>query len=762
MVWYFILFLLTGSALAADKPPVLLDAPILTVDQNGNASAIILLRNDTGTEISRLHLNLSDFTHKGPDGKSYPLGTDHTLAALNDEDKEIFDGKNVLPANATLNVRVTVTKLWEAGQSEALLKNGDMPIPRLGGPSESYLKAIRIPAVYNVQILSSTPDAPEIHFVRGRFFGTRDTSALIGLKNADPFTYRFAWRLRLNGQLFDGGNNFIDLPPGGTTHVSLTQSSLTADFLKPGLITAGTLKDEILKGTLILEPMFEGDAVTRPLPAKDLAVTFRLSYWRKNFQQFCNIVGIFLVLALGGVLSIWVHSGMPNTTRALALRRRINALETRIRGLGVSIDSRWRVLLESHLPALRRELFATPWVFPAFATTLDGLTKKVDMVQQWVDITYSASIVLHQADQDMHLIPPTILRWIQERCTHALTPIESGFTTDAEIAAMQATLDTARNYLTVIMTRVQHAELDQEITDRETRLQPALNALAAAQPQFASLVNQVAATIGTPLTPVNYIERDMRSLKVDLLQIFDQRTNQFAGAPAGSPAADALARLQTYGSRFMTYLVPDTHESLRTALLLVNEMRQDIYPEALIDQVTQGAPAVVITTDPAPVHAQSPVRLGLCFNRQLLNEAAARQEWTCTWDFGDNTTPEDGWEVFHSYELPDTRQVQVTIRDLDANPVVTSAPITRHVIVRAGPEQSALRRGWYFMSPEPETRLELVRLAIVLALALFGLMTTAQQQAQNLSFLEAVGAVVALGFGADTIKNLIVQRSSSS
>jgi len=41
-------------------------------------------------------------------------------------------------------------------------------------------------------------------------------------------------------------------------------------------------------------------------------------------------------------------------------------------------------------------------------------------------------------------------------------------------------------------------------------------------------------------------------------------------------------------------------------------------------------------------------------------------------------------------------------------------------------------------------------------------MTTARQQAQNLSFLEAVGAVVALGFGADTVKNHIMQRTSSN
>jgi hypothetical protein len=72
------------------------------------------------------------------------------------------------------------------------------------------------------------------------------------------------------------------------------------------------------------------------------------------------------------------------------------------------------------------------------------------------------------------------------------------------------------------------------------------------------------------------------------------------------------------------------------------------------------------------------------------------------------------------------------------------------------------KRLWVFVKPEPETRLEFIRLTIVLALALLALMATAQQQVLNLSFLESVGAVVALGFGADTIKNLIVNGSSSN
>ena len=51
MVWCFMLFLLAGSALAADGSLVLLEAPLLIVDQNGNASTTIILRNDTNADI---------------------------------------------------------------------------------------------------------------------------------------------------------------------------------------------------------------------------------------------------------------------------------------------------------------------------------------------------------------------------------------------------------------------------------------------------------------------------------------------------------------------------------------------------------------------------------------------------------------------------------------------------------------------------------------------------------------------------------------
>jgi hypothetical protein len=79
MVWLLMLCLLVSPAVAAEKSLVLVEAPVLIVDQQGNASATIILRNDTGGDIPQLHLNLSDFWHQRPDGTSYLLGTVSTL-----------------------------------------------------------------------------------------------------------------------------------------------------------------------------------------------------------------------------------------------------------------------------------------------------------------------------------------------------------------------------------------------------------------------------------------------------------------------------------------------------------------------------------------------------------------------------------------------------------------------------------------------------------------------------------------------------------
>jgi len=733
-----------AAATATAQSITLKDAPILVVEQNGSASAILTLQNSGLALTDKPHLSISDFKHKGPDGKEYPLKTTSTLTPVNVDGSAItISAAAPIKSGDVFGVRITVANLWEAGQSEASLMND--------GASMGVLKAVRIPAAYNVQIVSPTPDAPEIHFI--------GEVALVGFKNSDSFNYRLAWKLALNGSLYEGGDKFIDLAPGGTTWICLGPPT---KLPMARWLTAGTLKDEIIKGNLILTPVFAGDAMAQPPAPKDIPVTFRFSFWNANVEEAWNAVWIFLLLMAGGIFSIWVHYGMPNTGRALDLEKRINGLRTKVEGLGTDIDSRWRAMLESHLPALYRKLASNWWIFPSFTSTLDTLTSEADMFQQWVEIAYGVSVVLHRASQNDNLIPPTAYHCIEEKCAHALTPIESGFTTTDEIVAMKVNLKAAQDCLDMSLDSSPNPDLEKKITDREADLRLHLTGLTVAYPAFAPLIARVPPA-PQPLKPADYMDRDTISLKVSFLQRFDDRKNLLAGAAAASPGALALARLNAKGPDFEKFLVPDTLESLRVAFLFVEEMRQDIYASgAPATEMAKTPPAVTIKTNPARIETHSPIMFALRFNRSLLNEASAREEWKCTWGMGDGTGSEAGWEVFHCYTAPGQKQVQITLADLDDNPVPTGAPISDTVTVNDPDVPTGTGRFWKFVRPSPEALLELARTTIFLAIAMIALMATAQQKIANLSFLGAVGAIIALGFGVDLVKNLALKNTSGN
>jgi hypothetical protein len=235
------------------------------------------------------------------------------------------------------------------------------------------------------------------------------------------------------------------------------------------------------------------------------------------------------------------------------------------------------------------------------------------------------------------------------------------------------------------------------------------------------------------------------------------------GAVSGSPSGSAVTRLEAHRERLFAYLRPDAPESLRLARLFVIEMRQDIYEPALLAEMQKTPPALAVLIQPVIAEPETPVHFALRFNRDLLNDAAVCQEWACAWNFGDGSQRETGWEVYHSFGKNGVYDVAVDIANLDGQVVTQTAILQKTQVGRLiGPMPAAERilRAWRWMKPHAETMLEASRLALVLVVAVFGLVTTARQQATTLTTLEAIGAVFALGFGADTLKTLITERRS--
>jgi len=298
-------------------------------------------------------------------------------------------------------------------------------------------------------------------------------------------------------------------------------------------------------------------------------------------------------------------------------------------------------------------------------------------------------------------------------------------------------------------------------------------ALTQSFPSFAGVLTQVAKSATTPVTPDQYADRDTFSLQAEMLCVYrDLGLRRGAavfpppvtaaaaavGAASGgiAPAPPtALDRMVARDGLFRGYVQPAAYSSFRIAEVLLDEMRKDFYPEALLDEIAKNPPAVQICADPSPVQTRTPVHFSLRFIRQELNEQAAIREWTCSWDFGDGSKPEIGWDAYHLFQIAGKYAVTVTLSDLRGNPVHKPGQITKEIEV--GIDSEATKENSYFRLT-PEAKVEAMQLAFVLILALSGVWATARGKVEEMSGPGAALTLIGIGFGADTLKNLMTQK----
>jgi hypothetical protein len=728
-----------------------MDPPVLKPDQNGVATATLTIRVDKPSPTSpspRGTLTLSDFQHEKLDRTMYRLFTTATFTAVKPADPKILIGELPLP-DEPITVRLTVANLWEAGFSTARLKFGDTDIA-----GSNQVQALRIPTAFNIQIQSETPSHPEILI-------SPQHRPIVRLVNSDALTHRLRWQLGSSDEA-----RLIEVPANGFVDIQVTQAP------KPTLLAAGTLRDRVARSEIILTPEF-GGAPTAPLQSKVLPVWFRLRYWGDGLQEVMNILSVVLLLTIGGVLSIWVHCGMPNTARALAVRRRLKAADMRVRALGTDVDSRWRVLLTCRIRKFWGELYSTWWVFPSFAAVLDQLNKEIENFEQWLQCAQSVGLTLQGVRESLPQgFPPTVLELIEANCRTALEPIESGMTTPEQVQMMKSSAQAAADLLDSVTNRKAIPELEKTIIDREAKLRPVATALSVAVPEFGALVLQVS-NAPTTITPDQYIDRDMSSRKAELLNEFRELRERITvaaraaavGNPAAAGAPPAAVRFSEHTDRFLEYIRPEAPRSLQRAELFLLEMKEDIYSPALLAEAKKTPPGIDIVAVPDIADLSLPVLFRLRYKRDALNEAAASREWRYIWQFGDGSE-ECGSTAFHKFEAAGEYPVKVSIFSNETADAIVTLPPKPLKVVDLANQKSKSRWGFLSAVPRllgwfsPETKLEFSRLLLVLAAAVIGLIGVAQQRIDSLSLPQSIFAIAALGFGADTLKNMITKGSN--
>jgi hypothetical protein len=238
-----------------------------------------------------------------------------------------------------------------------------------------------------------------------------------------------------------------------------------------------------------------------------------------------------------------------------------------------------------------------------------------------------------------------------------------------------------------------------------------------------------------------------------------------------------IGRLQSHRKDLKDTLQSGRWQDLRRARLLVNEMKDDVYPERIKEKLTTDG--LYIDVNPPVAYDSAPIELSVAFHDLRLEGCAAREEWTCEWDFGDGLTGR-GWVVSHYYLLPSPTysigqaqakgfKVKVGLRGPDgklagilpfkAATQSESTPTSGKTGAKAGtvrPTDELLVRP-RSAATRDRASLELIKLGATLSIAVFGLIAGAQEQLDKLDVIPGLVAIFLLGFGADTIKNLLTQ-----
>jgi hypothetical protein len=725
---------------AAPEPKFAGDATVLADRKTGTGTGAILLRNDSGadlqvsltlmvntTKISQLAVRFS-----GKDSKAN--GEQLSLTIKKDQAEPVW---------------ITATNVWDSGDTPVDLLDKDTKI--------GTIKIRRLP--FSVKLDGPSPEKAELSLQR--YVETR-----IMLKNDDPVAYKLDWQLFVDGRVIcDGQQAPVD--PNG--YGVLKCNSATIPFRFRHL-----LKDETLNGTLLL-----GDkGLVSPL--KTFPVSASLYTFSQGARYTIRYLIVFLILVAGGLFSLFLNQSLPNQLQKLNLKEQLFALAKTTSDLSTQLDSKLGVLVRLERTRLTTLLNSRSTVFPEFATVATQVTDGLSKLTSRVKLLQQMDLIMGRlAKIAPHGSPPTLVDQVTDGLDKASVLLGKVDCSDADIQAAQSALGTASTLVDSLTNP--GADFGQSLAQRIQATYTDISAIAD-KTSFLNLQKIVPGpwqNIQSAAQPNFKISPGLlESLDGDLCKLKLMR--EYTALVEGTHDAAMLHRLQGKMRDLAGYLQLGSLKALNSAQALLREMQEDIYPKRVREAVENHE--AYIRLDSAVAYVGAPLTFALCFRNKGVNEATAREEWTCNWNFGDGLSA-TGWEASHYYDLkrledrrpaPDPKAatdpktpkgvaakvtVVATFQDEKGHDVTKSHDVNKPDSSGPNPDpitvsldvtvyKSVVTKSW------ERTWAEGLKLGAALLIAVLGLAAGAGDQIAKLDVLPAVAAVFLLGFGADTIKNV--------
>lgn len=735
--------------MAQDAPPAAQSATAAAVPLRFEGSGPIILHAGAGSVL---------FTLVNPATTSAPIAlragafTDDTEQISLPSGKVTFatDSGLLLPPRlgpaAEIRVQASVSNMSGTAVAGVPIFNGDTQIGKL--------HVVDNDAPLDISISGNGTSADQsLVLMNGE-------DADLTLKNNDAEAYPLAWVFQMGGKTMQSGE--LQLGPHGTSRIVLTPT--------PDLYSwTDSVRPSSKTGVLLLSLQGPPEVPKELLPQHTVQVNLLMRKVSPGLTSFLAHLFVILALLMGGLLSVISSSVLPIILRKIHLRRQLTEVGERTSGVSARVNSYLRTLLRLEHKRIELLLRSVSFYSLSAVERLDEISAAIDRLNKRVKVVERLDDMRRKLEEIVMTAPPSMTDDIDSKLQMAAAQVESISLTDEEVIAANSYMDKAAAALESLVSGEAMAQLI-AANFKELRVRQKLfpysyyNDLKTALPGLFEMLNQ-------PFDEPTNITRPMMfaiDYGISALQLAFDYAVLRAGTPAtesgSNPAAEsARERLTAHHNELIGLLGTLSWSALRELRALVQEMRENIYERDVLDEIATSGQAEILL-HPQSVRPLVPILFSIRFKDSRFNDAAAIRRLTCKWDFPSHLVEQD-WKSCHFFQgnevkRGEPREIGVTVRvesqkTADATPSANkgSAKLLRATLSKTLDLQRPERPSYSRVFAES------VRFLIAFGVVLAALLSGAMQQLDRLDFVPSMVAVLVLGFGADTIKNLLAQTA---
>lgn len=649
------------------------------------------------------------------------------------ESAEPFFMGNV-PAGRTIKVEVLVTGFSETGEYDVRLLSNGNPLTNL------IIVNPDIP--FNLSFDVPNPDEVEFTFRKNR-------PGLIVIKNEDPWDYLVDVTLLLRGTESYLKDTTLLCKAHSGTPLKLTLPCKLYRYWFTGLF-----KDEIRNAKISMKYHSKGN-IEISVPSRSLPVSVRMQYYSENIKKVVSSGIIFIILLLGGAGSLFLNLWIPNRLKRIDLKKQINRIAVKTRSISTYVDSDLRVNIRVERMRMDEQVRSTKALNPNSGTAFAEYKREIEMLGQRVQLISeldNAARFFEEFKGAAYGAPASVMDDVKRMLDKASEILKLPLPGSGNMVDAESSIKSAREKL-------------QNMSKEDS-------GLAAELAERVKYLDEVYRELQKVSEKVREIEPHLR----DLFSLFDPQNKKYqdkiniktAHYHWLSSAVERLNLLRHYietwekypnrrdkmserEDEFIGYLNNRTWNALQSARQFRREFEENIFADEIAAALKKEAFHIEVRPTNQPKENE-PVSLGVIFENGNLNTCSAKNEFTCEWDFG-YVGKEKGWKISHYFRNQKEAVFKISFFGKDGKPVMLKNN-SGHLEIN----NIEIRRDLKKMS-DGRAKIEIIKFLVAFLVALFALFTGAREQILKLDVLSGLIGVFLIGFGADTIKNLITKKA---